>query len=448
MNNLSPALVKWMNSQTTELRKHPVGINWYSLDNSQLVATGISPNKFENWLAIFSDDNETLKEPWYLNDLFTLLFTDIDAGYFANQNSDNRKALKKLKENVQSKLIPDADTIICLPNEKRIHRAVERILNNIVSSTHSVYVMNGDETTNATCEERMVEYSKRARHNNKKCNKKCIFLTSLMGIRSWSNKYVKNVILLFDGGSFDTNTQRIARAWTPWYDKDADTWHDMCSIFDFRLSYDTPSLMERHICGILENKENFSKDDIDEFAEKIEASDKISFFDYKDTNSQDPFRKLSKEDIVTMLGSNISFSRVRLLNLIINNIKNIRIPLSGDFDINAISAVENTNTKGDSAKTLTRNLSKEMNKVQKNSDGEDELDEIKLKLKYIHLVLNYGYLFNFERVKENVLQTICDRIDTYKNKAIFKQLWFDTIKDILLQVNEMNDKFDDIFIWQ
>lgn len=444
MNNLSSGLIKWMNSQTTELRKHPVGINWYSLDNSQLIAIGISPNKFENWAAIFDDDNGTLKEPWYPNDLFTLLFTDIDAGYFANQTSENRKALKKLKENVQSKMISDADTIICLPNEKRIHRAVEKILNNVVSATHSVYVMNGDETTNAECEKSMVRRSEKAREKNKKC----IFLTSLMGIRSWSNKYVKNVILLFDSGSFDTNTQRIARAWTPWYDKDTDTWHDMCSIFDFRLSYDTPSLMERHICGILENKENFSKDDIDEFAEKIEASDKISFFDYKDTNSQDPFRKLSKEDIVTMLGSNISFSRVRLLNLIINKLKNVSKPEYGDFDINVISAVENTNTKGDNAKTITRNIGKEINKIQKNENTEDELTNEQLKLKYVRFILENGYLFNFERFKENALQTICDRIDTYKNKAIFKQLWFDTVKDILLQINGMKDKFDNIFIWQ
>ena len=61
----------------------------------------------------------------------------------------------------------------------------------------------GDEnrmgTSNASCEKIMKMHSEEAR----KRGKKMIFISSIMGTRSWSNKYVKNVLLLFDCGSFD-----------------------------------------------------------------------------------------------------------------------------------------------------------------------------------------------------------------------------------------------------
>lgn len=123
-----------------------------------------------------------------------------------------------------------------------------------------------------------------------------------------------------------------------------------------------------------------------------------------------------------------------------------------DIDYKMISAITSTNIKGDSEKVIKKNLSAEAKNLAKGKTSQDEIDEIMLKIKYIDFVNNYGYIFNFDSFKENVLNQICEHIDEYKNKAIFKRniLYFNTINNILFQMKKMqiNNEFDNIFIWQ
>lgn len=443
------AAIKWFYENTkTSKRNNPVGIRWYILDNSQLLDLGIAPNKFENWSDMFrQDDDNSIKESYYINDIFRMFFGNQNANVFSNQTEENQRTLKKLVKTIQGKMDPDGDTIIYTPVGNRIHTIVKDMLENVADRNYEIYIMDGGTddrkgTSNKECEEIMKKYSEEARTKNPKNPKHCIFISSLMGTRSWSNEYVKNVILLYNNGSFDTNSQRIARGFTPWNE------HSNCTIFDFRMTYDSPTILEEYLVGMLENKKDFSGDKIEWEIEKIiKSSDKISFFNfYNDLKS--PFKELTKDEIIKMIRYNISFRRTRLINNIV--IDDITVP-KNDINYKMISAITSTNIKGDSEKVIKKNLSVEAKNLAKGKTSQKEIDEIMLKIKYIDFVNNYGYIFNFDSFKENVLNQICEHIDEYRDAPHFEDvLYFDTIKDILFQMKKMqiNNEFDNIFIWQ
>lgn len=442
------AIKFWRENTKTSKRNNPVGIRWYILDNSQLLDLGIAPNKFENWSDMFrQDDDNSIKESYYLNDIFRMFFGNPNANVFSNQTEENQRTLKTLVKTIQGKMDLDGDTIIYTPVGNKIHTIVKDMLENVADRNYEIYIMDGGTddrkgTSNKECEKIMEKHSEEARTKNPKNPKHCIFISSLMGTRSWSNKYVKNVILLYNNGSFDTNSQRIARGFTPW------TEHSNCTIFDFRMTYDSPTVLEEYLVGMLENKQYFSGDKIEWKIENIiESSDKISFFNfYKDLKS--PFKELTKDEIIKMIRCNISFRRTRLINNIV--IDDIAAP---DKDINykMISNIASTNIKGDSEKVIKKNLSTEAKKLANGKTSQNEIDEIMLKIKYIDFVNNYGYILNFDSFKENILNQICEHIDEYRDAPHFEDvLYFDTIKDILFQMKKMqiNNEFDNIFIWQ
>ena len=389
------------------------------------------------------DDDNSIKESYYLNDIFRMFFGDPNTNVFSNQTEENQRTLKKLVKTTQGVMDPDGDTIIYTPVGNKIHTIVKDMLENIAGDKYDIYIMDGGTddrkgTSNRECESEMKKHSEEARKNGKRC----IFISSLMGTRSWSNKYVKNVILLYNNGSFDTNSQRIARGFTPWAE------HSNCTIFDFRMTYDSPTVLEEYLVGMLENKQDFSGDKIEwEIENIIESSDKISFFNfYKDLKS--PFKELTKDEIIKMIRCNISFRRTRLINNIV--IDDIADPHK-DINYKMISSITSTNIKGDSEKVIKKNLSAEAKNLAKGKTSQKEIDEIMLKIKYIDFVNNYGYILNFDSFKENILNQICEHIDEYKDAPHFDDiLYFDTIKDILFQMKKMqiDNEFDNIFIWQ
>ena len=437
--------IKWFRDNVkTSKRNNPVGIRWYILDNSQLLDLGIAPNKFENWSDMFrQDDDNSIKESYYLNDIFRLFFGNPNTNVFSNQTEENQRTLKKFVKTIQGVMDPDADTIIYTPVGNKIHTIVKDMLENVAGDKYDIYIMDGGTddrkgTSNRECESEMKKHSEEARKNGKRC----IFISSIMGTRSWSNKYVKNVILLYNNGSFDTNSQRIARGFTPW------TEHSNCTIFDFRMTYDSPTVLEEYLVGMLENKQDFSGDKIEwEIENIIDSSDKISFFNfYKDLKS--PFKELTKDEIIKMIKCNISFRRTRLINNIV--IDDIAVPRN-DINYKMISAITSTNINGDSEKVIKKNLSVEAKKLAKGKTSQEEIDEIMLKIKYIDFVNNYGYILNFDSFEENILNHICEHIDEYRDAPHFEDvLYFDTIKDILFQMQKMQigNEFDNIFIWQ
>lgn len=437
--------IKWFNENIkTSHRNNPVGIRWYILDNSQLLDLGIATNKFENWSDMFrQDDDNSIKESYYLNDIFRMFFGNPNTNVFSNQTEENQRTLKKLVKTIQGKMDSAADSIIYTPVGNKIHSIVKDMLENVAGDKYDIYIMDGGTddrkgTSNRECESEMKKHSEEARKNGKRC----IFISSIMGTRSWSNKYVKNIILLYNNGSFDTNSQRIARGFTPWNE------HSNCTIFDFRMTYDSSTILEEYLVGMLENKQDFSGDKIEwEIENIIESSDKISFFNfYKDLKS--PFKELTKDEIIKMIRCNISFRRTRLINNF--KIDDISIPLF-DIDYKMISNITSTNIKGDNEKVTKKKLSSDAKKLAREKDLKEEYDEIMLKIKYIDFVNNYGYILNFDSFEENILNQICEHIDEYMDAPHFEDiLYFDTIKDILFQMQKMQigNEFDNVFIWQ
>ena len=442
----------WAVKQKLEKRQNAVGICWQTINNAQLIKMGISPNSCENWKDMFTIlETGGFKESYYISDLMRIYFGNINLGTipgdttFYGANSDNRRKLNKLFE-LRNKFDKDADTIIFTSVGNDIHTELKKLIFNVMDKTeyYDIMIMDGgsedrDGTNNASCEEKAKLYSKEAR----KHGKKMIFISSQMGTRSWSNKFVKNVFLLFDSGSFDTNNQRIARCWTPW-----DSKHNTCYIFDFRLTYEYPPISEKFITGTLINKEKYTEESVTETIGKIASSDKIEFIDVYG-NVDNPFRNLSVDDMKEMVLSNRNFNDYVIeKNFVLDDITD---PLNIIEDIYSVNkrGLESENTKGDYEKTIKRKIKSYTGK-NKNDKSDDEVELI-LKIKYIEFIKNNGILFNPEQFKENVVNQIYDNIDNYKELIEDPEcldMTFQTVKDIIYQFKKCPINFDKLFIWE
>ena len=441
---------EWASSQKLEVRSNPVGINWYTINNSQLIKMGVKENECENWKDMFSiDDMGTFKESYYISDLMRIFFGNMNLGStggidtFYGVNKDNMRKVKYLFR-LREKTDKDADWIIFTTVGNNIHTKLKEIIESLTVE-YNVEIMDGGDkdrfgTSNKECEKTMKEYSEEARIKDKKM----IFISSLMGTRSWSNKYVKNVLLLFDSGSFDTNTQRIARGWTPWKG------HNMCNIFDFRLSYEYPSLGEKYLINSFITKERYSGDTINEIIGKINSSDKIAFIDVY-VNINDPFKELTIDEMKEMILANRDFMDYRIeKNFNLDNISSPDKEVTKLFVTN--QGLKSTNIKGDKEKELKKKIKNTANKYKKNNDKEYENNEIIQKIKYIEFIKNNGQLFNPKNFTgENVLTNIYNDIDTHKDYIENKlEMTFKTVKDILYQFTQCQilEEFNNLFIWK
>lgn len=441
----------WAKKQKTEKRKDAVGICWQTINNAQLINMGISPNTCENWKDMFTILNDgTFKESYYISDLIRIYFGNTQLGTipgdttFYGVTSENKRKIKKLFE-LRNKFDNFADTIIFTSVGNDIHTKLAELIKSVMDKNeyYDVMIMDGGDdnrngTNNANCEEKAKLYSEEAR----KHGKKMIFISSQMGTRSWSNKYVKNVFLLFDCGSFDTNNQRIARCWTPWKE------HNTCYIFDFRLTYDYPSISERFIAGTLINKEKFTDKSITETIGKLLSSDKIEFIDvYGDVDN--PYKNLSIDDMKEMILSNRNFNDYVIEKNF--NLDNITEPLNNIDEIASVNKVglKSENKKGDYEKTIKRKIKSYTSKNENNKS--DDEGELILKIKYIEFIKNNGILFNPEQFKENVVNQIYDNIDNYKELIEDPEcldMTFQTVKDIIYQFKKCPINFDKLFIWE
>ena len=134
--------IKWFRENIkTSKRNNPVGIRWYILDNSQLLDLGIAPNKFENWSDMFrQDDDNSIKESYYPNDIFRMFFGNPNTNVFSNQTEENQRTLKKLVKTTQGVMDPDADTIIYTPVGNKIHTIVKDMLENIAGDKYDISI--------------------------------------------------------------------------------------------------------------------------------------------------------------------------------------------------------------------------------------------------------------------------------------------------------------------
>lgn len=61
------------------------------------------------------DDDKSIKESYYLNDISRMFFGNPNTNVFSNQTEENQRTLKKFVKTIQGVMDPDADTIIYTP---------------------------------------------------------------------------------------------------------------------------------------------------------------------------------------------------------------------------------------------------------------------------------------------------------------------------------------------
>lgn len=421
-------------NRSINIRKNPVKINWYTLNNSQVLnlykqckgELKYSAENLENWKDMFRVVDGELKECYYINDIIRLFF---DSSLKGSLSNNTRKANKNLLK-VRSWMDPEADTIIFVPVGNDGHAVFAALLKAMVGENYEIRVLDGNNTTNAECEENSVIDSENARKNNKKC----IFISSTMGNRSWSNPYVKNCILLVDNPSYDSTYQKFARTLTPWTDDNGKV-HDTACIFDFRLEYSPITPAEKYITDILKQKNVYSDKNVNEVLEKIESSDKIAFFDaYKDI--ENPLHRLSKDEIRKMI-STPDFVTYRFGQIMDN--WNISVP---EKKVTVKSNKnESDNIKGDGLKTIRAKRGTKDRKDDENSEQEENRLRI---IEYIKFVLNNPNLFRMDGINENPIEYICNNID--KRKDLIEDVYgmsFNTVKDIFEMMNKNKSMFNE-----
>ena len=441
--------IAWFNkTHKSEVRTNPVGIDWYILDNRKIYELGIAPKCcVENWTDMFSFEENTtrFKERYYINQLLSVFFQNED-----RFDLEDLPRAKK-KQNI-SKLLEIRKTfntgnfgnwIIYTPIGNVIHTSLKELLENIVDKTkYEIAIMDGGDeerngVNNANCEEIMLSKSIAANKNGKQM----IFITSMMGIRSWSNKYVKNVLFLCNGGSGDVISQKIARGFTPCGEK------INCHIYDFRLEYNYP-VASYYLGEIIKSKNteiNTNTTDINIFLNKVIGSDKIEFWNvYGD--DLNPLKKLNDNEIRSMMFTP-SFLRYQVNNYLYENIDitlfNDEFP-SGIKMFNNEHGMESENLKGDNSrdeKILKRKLN------IKNKKEEKEYNNLQ---KYIEYIFINGKELNFKLYESDIIKKIYnDLINDEDEYKIFVEdvieLNYNAIKEILINLYKSGINVDTIF---
>lgn len=398
-----------LSDKVCEKRNNPVSIKWNILDNSVLANTGLAPESMENWSDMFQIVDGELKEHYYIADLIRVLFRVRDNNYSDKIRSDKKRNLERKLCNV---LDLDMDTIIFTPSGKVAQYILADMISKILGSDYKVFVMNGgtedeDGTTNAECQEKSLEYSNEA-HN---LNKKCVFITCTMGTRSWSNKWVKNAILMFNDGSFDMVQQKIARTFTPFEDPK----HNVSHIVDFRLSYSHDTCKANiYIVGtVMDNqKNNCGEDKLEKYVDELIGSDKIEFINaYSESNS--PIKPLNENEIISMLETRSFINQT--VDLMTTNVVNEL----GDYKIDAkfilkdfkeSNKMKSTNVKGD------RGVAGHFEKGKGKKGNKEKIDLDKLQcVKYMRYIFTNGQLFNVGLWEENVLKNIIKNFNKKDN---------------------------------
>ncbi len=286
-------------NKMSTLERNPVKTKWYTLNNRQLLdlykecrgELKYSAENLENWKDMFRVVDGELKECYYINDIIRLFFDNSLKGSLSHNTRKANKILLKIRSCMNS----EADTIIFVPTGNNGRDVFATMLKAAVGENYDIHILDENNTGNTEYEENSVVYSEIARKNMKKC----IFVSSIIGNSYRSNPYVKNCIILIDSPSYDSICQKIATVLTPWAGNNNEV-HDIACIFDFRLQYNYITPAEMYITDSFKQKGIYSDEEVNEILEKIESSDKITFFDAYQ-NIENPLHKLSKDEIRKMI---------------------------------------------------------------------------------------------------------------------------------------------------
>lgn len=402
-------------------RPNAVGINWKILNNSNLVKYfEYSPNEMENFSDMMQVKDGHMKEEAYFKELFRFLFNS----EFTKANAINRKFRK------QSLLNSKYATMIFTPVGNDIHIAVKNLLKEVLGDTYYIQIIDGDITTNAQAEnlaKNNIAAAKGGSH--------VIFIASGMANRSWSVGEVGNIILLTNGGSYSSITQKVARGWTPCEGKKS------CNVIDFRMEYNTDKTnLGAYLSGLATCELDTRTGDADKILERIAATDKLTFDEYF-ADDKAPFRALNKEELRLMMKSQ-DFMQKKANIAFAKNLDSVRVPMRCEIDIKSQAGVKNENEKGDNEHNAAKgSLGK------KSEDAKQEKNEIDEKKKHLDFLIQNFQVFNSGKYKSDILKNEFEDNMTKNNKSAYEDAFgidMNTICDIakvLIKNNVNLDKF-------
>ena len=283
---------KYMLARTggTVKRNNVTKIVWKRLDNSMWKKLrAFNRNEFENFnllLQTEEKDKESFVNEYYVESFLKFLFGDLD--FRKEFMESNPKILNRIQ--TTSRKLIDWDAAVEIFARKKSHKALKKLIETRLGDKYAVCILNGDETTNLECEKKAKNFIEQ----NK--NKRIIFIADGMGIRSFSVKKIKNIVLMIDGSNYGTLIQRIGRGLTE--NKD----HNKCNIIDFRTVAKTEGMCGEFITGHIERKVREKHEAVTDIINEIDFN-QIMIEDYftNDFYKGSPIKRMKMDDIKNII---------------------------------------------------------------------------------------------------------------------------------------------------
>lgn len=441
-----------------ERSKDAVGINWATLNNQNMVKyLGYKSNEMENFSDMLTVENDNIRGAAWVKEMLDFVF---------NGNMLNCRETRRFKKAISNKtLIDDKAVTMLFANNKECHPYLKKIIEKTIPDS-AVYIINGDYITNKEAEEGTKKFMKENE------GKRIFIISALMGCRSYSIPEIKNIVLLIDGGSSATTTQRVGRGLTPWNND-----HKICHVIDFRVNeYEgNPPVyqyLEEMAMSMIDDESKKRK--MAAIKELIkEASEKLTFNEYFAKN-ESGFKELSADEVYMMMDTPHvaqykfettcepvldGLGKTESINKLIDNLSGNDGEIFTDEMLRTQNGIENENEKGDKDRFM-KVTKKSLNKCKKyDEETREELSrkaEIYRCFQWISNNINVFNTYDYKKnifeltMKNDVLPALSEETKgnafdaSYGLKQGTHKLIVEVIKGILENVHDLGD-FDKLF---
>jgi hypothetical protein len=316
----------------------------------------------------------------------------------------------------------DGNVSLCsLPSGMRnvdIEIVKEIILSdNELSKKFEIIILSGDETSRKDSEKftkgRLREFK------NNGLNKSVLILASNMGKRSFSISEIKNVFLMFDGGSDTSSEQIIARGMTEGYQYNGiekKSFNIICCSID--PNRETLSPIDMFLVNKISNCLNRFKMTTEESTRLVLSVFPLNLIDENGIE----FNKINFVDFIkrnpkSRMYLDVAKSTIDL-ELLPDNIKNILVNSGLKSEVDKLKS--NTKLNLDGIKTLLKDKKKNLNKEK---DDNKELDETIKVLEAILVIIESSFNISLyiDRTKGfSLLETLIKIENDLELKEMFK----------------------------
>ena len=226
------------NTVGEDYRMNATTINWVRVGNKFMFEgehpVFPDPNLAENWSVLMETDTDGMfknrSQMESILDMFLAPQDKVDKmlkdiyAYNPTKREVGRKIDKILKARSEWwQPVFKKNISIEIFARKQYHNALKKMIENAYKLP--VMLINGNETTNADCEDESISFIEGHRGQN------VVFIADGMGSRSFSVPNIKFVLLMFDSSSDSSLIQKVSRALT-----ENDSYKE-CTIIDYRTKF-------------------------------------------------------------------------------------------------------------------------------------------------------------------------------------------------------------------